>query len=111
MKFVIVLVVGFLFLTMRSLTQKVRTEKVQTITTLVVLTLRRGVMKRISNPVIPDYTPKQDRVKEEVKLSFKPCLICQKQIKDGYYGVWIDGGTCSKTCEIIKETQPRVLGE
>ena len=68
-------------------------------------------MKRISNPVIPDYTPKQDRVKEEVKLSFKPCLICNKQIKEGYYGVWIDGGTCSKTCETIKENQPRILGE
>lgn len=55
------------------------------------------------NPVIPDYTPKGKKTPEEVTLTFKPCCICGKTVKGGYYGSWADGGTCSKTCETEKE--------
>lgn len=60
-------------------------------------------MKRLSNPVIPGYTPKSERAKE-VTLTFEPCCICGKAITQGHYGRWGNGGTCSKKCELIKES-------
>lgn len=53
-------------------------------------------MKRLSNPVI-DYRSKAEREKEPTLL-FSPCLNCNKDILDGYYGRWGQGGVCSKTC-------------
>lgn len=77
---------------------------------------RRTVMvkNRYNTPrgAIPDYTPREEKsAKVEVTLTFTPCLICKKEIKEGYYGRWIDGGTCCKTCEAVKEAQPRNFGE
>ena len=49
---------------------------------------------------IPDYTPRQERnKKEEVTLTFKPCIVCKKDIMQGYYGRHQSGGTCCKACE------------
>lgn len=62
---------------------------------------------RASNPVIPDYTPKNQLKKEEVKLSFSPCCQCGSAIGDGYYGRHSNGGTCSKKCETIFDAKPR----
>ena len=48
-------------------------------------------------------------------LIFVNCLVCRKPIKEGYYGRWEGGGTCSKKCEEIQETKPKcppsTLGE
>lgn len=104
--------VDILLLTTGLQTQKVATGKSQTITTSVVLTLRSKDMKRVSNPVIPNYTPRNERAKEEEPvLTFTPCCVCNKKILEGPYGRWIDGNTCCKTCEAIKEAQPRNFGE
>lgn len=56
-----------------------------------------------------DYTPKK-KEQEEVKLNFKPCIVCGKQIGTGYYGSWGDGGTCSKACESIQEDKRNDYG-
>lgn len=65
-------------------------------------------MKRASNPVIPDYRPKKEQRNPEPPLGV--CMECGKQITDGYYGRWEDGGVCSKTCDILhmkkKEGEP-----
>ena len=42
---------------------------------------------------------------KEVSLSFSPCLVCGKVIKDGYYGRWLDGGVCSRHCNSTKEQE------
>lgn len=34
------------------------------------------------------------------------CCICQKKVF-GWYGAWAEGGTCSKSCEKIREAQPK----
>lgn len=57
--------------------------------------------KRVSNPVIPDYSPKK-KVEPEVSLEFKPCVSCGKAIKEGYYGRYGGGGVCSKVCNAIQ---------
>lgn len=50
----------------------------------------------------PDYTPKAEKKKpEEIKLVFENCCVCNKQITDGYWGRYKDGGVCSKSCDII----------
>lgn len=65
-------------------------------------------MKKPFNPVIPDYTPRSEKKKEEVvSLSFNPCCHCGKAIVQGYYGRWGNAGTCSKTCEKEQEKKPR----
>lgn len=67
-------------------------------------------VKRLPNPVIPDYTPKKERQQVEDKgLPMKPCLICQKLCQP--YGMWADGQTCNSVCEKVKEHQPRNTGE
>lgn len=66
------------------------------------------MMKRVPNPVIPDYTPKAKNV-EDIGLPLKPCLICQKMCQA--YGSWSDGQTCCRKCEAEKESQPRNFGE
>ena len=72
--------------------------------TLFVIFLKDGNMKRLSNPVIPSNTHYLGKKKvEEVTLTFLPCMICGKQIVQGYYGRWETGGTCSKKCEREKE--------
>jgi len=85
------------------------TENTQTTTTSTVFTQRKK-MKRLSNPVIPkgkiDYTPKSERKEQEITLSFKPCIICNKQIEEGYYARWGNGGVCSKTCNEAQSLKP-----
>jgi hypothetical protein len=61
------------------------------------------------NPVIPDYTPKGQKVAKDVGLPLKPCLVCQKMSQA--YGSWIDGHTCSRKCEAIQQEKPRCFGE
>lgn len=64
-------------------------------------------MKKPFNSALPiDYTPKK-RVTEETKIDLKPCIVCQKQITDGDYGSWGDGGVCSKTCNTIQSKKPK----
>lgn len=56
---------------------------------------------KLSNPVI----------EEKVAKAMYHCVICNKQIRE-IYGVWGEvGGTCSRACESIKESQPREFGE
>ncbi len=55
------------------------------------------------NPVIPDYTPKGQKKVEEPSLTFKPCCVCNSTISAGYYGVWHDGGTCSRKCDALRQ--------
>lgn len=45
------------------------------------------------NPVIKN---------EQIPL-FRNCMVCGKNITDGYYGRWGTGGTCSKVCEEEQE--------
>lgn len=72
-------------------------------------------MKKPLNPVIPDYTPRSERnKKEEISLTFNPCINCGKKITEGYYGRWSDSGTCSKSCEmqqVKKERYPPPKGD
>lgn len=65
---------------------------------------------RLSNPVIPDYTPRKRVAQEEVTLVLKPCCVCNKTINGGYYGHWYDGGTCSESCEVVQEAKPKNYG-
>lgn len=68
-------------------------------------------MKKPFNPVIPDYTPRAKKPKEEeVKLDLKPCLNCGKAISDGYYSRHGDGGTCSKKCMLEQDKKPKYPG-
>lgn len=55
------------------------------------------------------YTSKEERLKEPT-LVFKPCLVCQKAITDGYWGRWGDGGVCSKKCNEVMEIKPKENG-
>ena len=51
-----------------------------------------------------DYSPKK-KVVDEPTLSFSPCMICHKAIKQGYYGSWAnDQGTCSLECEKVQQS-------
>ena len=65
-------------------------------------------MKRVANPVIPDYRRKEEQRNPEPPLG--NCVECGKPIFDGYFGRWGDGGVCSKTCDILhmrkKESEP-----
>lgn len=64
------------------------------------------------NPVIPDYRSKEERnKKEEVTLTFKPCCVCNATISAGYYGVWHDGGTCSRKCDALRQDMQLYLRE
>jgi hypothetical protein len=64
--------------------------------------------QKLRNPVIPDYTPRNEKnKKEEIKLDLKPCCNCGKEITDGYYGRFGDGGVCSKTCNITQQAKPK----
>jgi len=65
--------------------------------------------ERLKNPVIPDYTPKNQKT-AEVKLTFSPCCNCGKTITDGYYGRHQDGGTCSKSCEQEEQKKEKYPG-
>jgi hypothetical protein len=54
-----------------------------------------------SPPVVPDFTPKgkkKESTGEVVVL--KSCLACGKEITDGYWGAYKEGGVCSKSCNI-----------
>ena len=66
--------------------------------------------KRLSNPVIPNYQPRSERV-EEPKITFEPCCICGNNISQGPYGRWGTGGTCSGKCEREMQAKPRDWGE
>lgn len=47
---------------------------------------------------------RQQQVKEvEGWVTLTPCLVCNKTIKDGYYGRFGNGGVCSKTCNTTYE--------
>lgn len=69
------------------------------------------MQKRLSNPVIPNYQPKSERKVEEPTLTFEPCCLCGNPIKQGYYGRYGNGGTCSKACEKVMELKPKDFGE
>lgn len=60
-------------------------------------------MKRLPNPVIPNYTPKVEKKVEDISLPLKPCIVCQKMTQG--YGVWLEGNTCSRACESVRENQ------
>jgi len=47
----------------------------------------------------------QKEHRESVKLS--PCIVCSKEIKEGFYGRHQDGGTCSGACERIQQARPK----
>lgn len=38
------------------------------------------------------------------------CLVCQKQVKGGWYGRHQEVGTCSKKCEQVQSQKPKYLG-
>lgn len=60
---------------------------------------------------IPNYTPREERKKvEEITLNFSPCIVCDKEIKQGYYARWSDGGVCCKECNAIQEQIPKNWG-
>lgn len=64
------------------------------------------------NPVVPDYTPRAEKEKpKEITLIFEPCCLCGSPIKQGYYGRYGNGGTCSKKCEGEMELKPKDFGE
>jgi len=50
-----------------------------------------------------DYTPRSQQKEDEIVLTFSPCCVCGKVIKQGYYGRYGDGGVCSKSCNTQKE--------
>lgn len=52
-------------------------------------------MKRVSNPVIPDYRSKSERTKVE-ELPLQTCLICKKKTQG--YGTFHEGVVCSHKC-------------
>lgn len=58
-----------------------------------------------------DYRPKAEREKDnEVRLVFKPCCNCGKQITQGYFGRWGDGGVCSKKCnDAYSKNRPSLI--
>lgn len=37
------------------------------------------------------------------------CCICSKPVP-GFYGMWQEGGTCSKKCEQVREDKPKYPG-
>lgn len=53
---------------------------------------------RYNKPAPAAYQPKVEKKKEEVVLVFKPCIVCGKQIIEGFYARVGDGGTCNKSC-------------
>lgn len=67
-------------------------------------------MKNRFKPV-PDYTPKGKPAEKEVTLSFTPCLVCGKQIVEGFYARYANGGVCSKACNAIQSEKPKDFGE
>lgn len=65
-------------------------------------------MKRISNPVIPDYRPKAERGVKDEDLPLKPCLVCKKMTQG--YGVFSEGVVCSRSCNTVHEdTRPKMI--
>ena len=48
---------------------------------------------------VPDYTPRKKEKQEEPTLQFSPCLVCKKEIVQGFYGRYQSGGTCCAACE------------
>jgi len=56
---------------------------------------------RYNTPQPVDYAPRKEVKTQEVALVFRPCLICHKNIKEGYWGRYQDGGVCSKSCDIV----------
>lgn len=64
--------------------------------------------KRIHNPALPiDYTPKQRVVTENTIPPLPPCINCNNNITDGFYGRWGNGGVCSKNCNTEQLKKPR----
>lgn len=53
----------------------------------------------------------EEKGEKEITLNFTPCLVCDKEIKTGYYGRFQHGGVCSKTCNSVQETRPKLRGE
>ena len=43
---------------------------------------------------------------EKNKIRLDPCIVCGNMPKEGYYGRYGDGGTCSKTCEAVQNKKP-----
>ena len=65
--------------------------------------------QRISNPVIPNYQPKQEKKVIE-EMAFQNCCNCGCKITDGYWGHWGTGGVCSKTCNrLFEASRPKMI--
>lgn len=47
---------------------------------------------------------------EKNKIVLKPCLVCGKVPKYGYYGGHEGGGTCSRECEVVQNKKPKYPG-
>jgi len=63
---------------------------------------------RLSNPVIPDYTPRGQKKVEEPVLAPRTCLVCQKLTAG--YAVWRCGYTCSRKCTTdYSEAKPSLI--
>jgi len=65
---------------------------------------------RYNKPAPVQYQPAKKKV-EEVVLQFSPCCVCGKEILEGFYGRWGEGGVCSKHCNILKTQMPLNFGE
>jgi hypothetical protein len=48
---------------------------------------------------------------EEAWVKLKPCCNCGKEITDGYYGRFQEGGVCSKACNAIENAKPKYGGQ
>lgn len=59
---------------------------------------------------IPDFRKKEERTAEPT-LTFKPCCVCNAVITTGYFGVWEEGGTCTKKCEATRQDMRLYLKE
>lgn len=62
-----------------------------------------------TTPPRVDYTSKEVKKKavEVNPLTFSACIVCTKQIVEGFYGRWGAGGVCCKTCNVVMEARPK----
>lgn len=51
--------------------------------------------------------PEKGGKKEETPMTYYPCIVCGKEIGEGYYGAWGDRGVCSKSCNTIQSQKPK----
>jgi hypothetical protein len=51
--------------------------------------------------------PAQKKEINELAIKKGNCLHCGKEVFGGYYGIFGDGGVCSKTCNQAQEKKPK----